>query len=188
MRADASDAIKIRPPVSRGSGRRLRRSPTRPQDVRFASGSLFSSPRWRHFTTRSERDQPISACWGSPVFRSRLLNDRKRPVSTFCSAKNVSGETRFCRRGDRHSERRRDTPVSGRGRHCFPCRQPRTDQFPLLYNKPITSSKAGGLNWNRSKRFGLLGPVKQAEFIQPFVFTFLIADIGADRFLVCSYG
>ncbi len=31
--------------------------------------------------------------------------------------------------------------------------------------KPITSSKAGGLNRNRSKRFGLLGPVKQAEFV-----------------------
>ena len=54
-------------------------------------------------------------------------------------------------------------------------------------NKPITSSKAGGLNRNRSKRFGLLGPVKQAEFIQPFVFFFLVLDISADRLLVRSY-
>ena len=35
----------------------------------------------------------------------------------------------------------------------------------LADEKPITSSTAGGLNRNRSKRFGLLGPVKQAEFV-----------------------
>jgi hypothetical protein len=61
---------------------------------------------------------------------------RSRPLSTLCSAKKVPGNTRFCRWGDRYSERRRDTPVSGRGRHCFPYRQPRRDQFPLLYRIP----------------------------------------------------
>jgi hypothetical protein len=35
----------------------------------------------------------------------------------------------------------------------------------LVDIKPITSSKAGGLNRNRLKRFGLLGPVEQAEFV-----------------------
>ena len=68
-----------------------------------------------------------------PPYAQRALF-RIRPDSTCCSTKSVPGNTLFYRRGDRHSERRRDTPVSGRGRHCFPCRQTYTDQFPLLYN------------------------------------------------------
>lgn len=60
--------------------------------------------------------------------------------------------------------------------------------IPKGNGKPITSSKAGGLIRNRSKRFGLLIPVKQAEFVQPFVFTFLVLDVGTDNLLVRTDG
>jgi len=50
------------------------------------------------------------------------------------------------------------------GSRAYQTGSPRSD-CDLLVKKPITSSKAGGLNRNRSKRFGLLGPVKQAELV-----------------------
>jgi hypothetical protein len=80
-----------------------------------------------------------------------------RPVSTFCSAKSVPGNTRFCRRGDRHSERRRDTPVSGRSRYCPPCCQPHAAQLPLLYNHARRTAKLCGgrnfRNWPKTPNF-----------------------------------
>jgi hypothetical protein len=101
--------------VARRAGSNLVGAPVRPRLETEAAAKFRIQNR--------KRQMPLASIKKTASPESTRLD--------FLQRKKRVWQCAFCRRGGRHSEHRRDTPVSGHGRHRFPCRQPRADQFPL---------------------------------------------------------